>query len=103
VVGLVTESKELIKEEHIKALVKSAQEPPQLSDENKSLHISNCMITLANLCTFKFDQNYSGADLATRADLGCLQYTSIDIEFYYRCCEEVPIDNTAIRSYSGGN
>lgn len=52
----------MFSEEHAQVIVKQLQNPPKIfSEDDLPLHIANLLITLANICTFKFDSQYSGS------------------------------------------
>jgi hypothetical protein len=57
----VVEAKVYVKDDYVRLISNSINAPPTLPDSDKPLHIANCLITLANLCTFKFDNQYSSA------------------------------------------
>lgn len=48
-------------EDHAQLIIKQLQQPPKsLSEDDVPFHISNLLITLANICTFKLSSQYSG-------------------------------------------
>lgn len=78
------ESKALFAEEHVKFIIKQLQEPPSaLSEADLPLHISNLLISFANICTFKFHSQYRAEVMrcqelllqhgAIQATLNCLK------------------------------